>query len=479
MSVYTHKTSAFAGGFRSDLGALEPAGVKAKITWYKRSVAKRYRAMTPDRVADAMDDGNLYISTKVDGELWFLCKLGGEVAFCAPNGRVLEGGVAVCAEAERMLAKAGDILVAGELFAVVRDGRSRCGTVASALADASLAPTLGFKAFDLVSEDGVDAWQTPYEKRLARMTELFGEGRRVGVITTVEGQKDAVLAKYDEWVASGRFEGLVVRGEQGAIWKVKPALDLDVVVLGFGEHRAAGTADIRELIVGLIRDDGRFQVLGTVANGLSDSDRIAWLRRLEPLVVPSSFRMANSEGTLCRFVRPEIVLEVRCTDLLDSDGRDAAIRRMVLAYDRDTGWAPEGIHPFVALLHPVVMRERPDKPIEPAYVGMAQITALLPFTEEAATVATPAASRSEVLHRRVWTKAGKGGTAVRKVVLVATHKGGEGADWPEFCAVFTDYSAGRKEPLQTTVRVASTRGSIDAAVQEWIADNVKKGWDER
>ncbi len=481
MSVYTLRTNPYAGGSRSDLGALEPAGLKARLAWYKRAVAKRYRALTPDRVAEVMEDGELFVSTKVDGELWFLCKLDGQVAFCAPNGRVLEGAaIPLCAEAERALAACGDLVVAGELFALVAGGdRARCGQVASALADASRAATLGFKAFDLVSEGGVDNTLTPYPVRFARLEALFGQGRRVGLVTTVQGHKDAVAARYDEWVNSGKFEGLVVRSESGTIWKIKPALDVDVVVLGYGEHRDSDGADIRELIVGLLRDDGRFQVLGTVANGLSDSDRIAWLRRLEPTVVPSTFRMANSEGTLCRFVRPEVVLQVRCTDLLDTDGRDAAIRRMVLAYDPVAGFAPEGVQPFVALLHPVVQRERPDKPVNPAYVGLTQITALMPMDLDA-PVGAPAAptARAEVLHRRVWAKGGKGGTAVRKLVLVATHKAGDG-EWPAFCAFFTDYSPGRKEPLQTALKVASTRETLDAIAEAWIADNIKKGWEER
>jgi hypothetical protein len=47
---------------------------------------------------------------------------------------------------------------------------------------------------------------------------------------------------------------------------------------------------------------------------------------------------------------------------------------------------------------------------------------------------------------------------------------------------FTDFSAGRAEPLDTTVRWAATRAAADAAIEAWKAENVKRGWvlaDER
>lgn len=480
MSVHSRRGQPYAGGLRSEVGALEPAELVARVHWYKRNVAKRYKALTSDRL-DELEEGALHVSTKVDGELWFLSKLQGQVALVAPNGRVLEGAVPVCQEAERLLARCGDVLVAGELFVASADGRPRSGQVASTLADPTAAPKLGFKAFDLVNEAGADAWQTPYEQRFARLRELFGEGRRVAVVETVVIPRERVAERYVEWVESGRFEGLVARGESGRTYKVKPALTLDVVVLGFGEHRDSAVADVRELVVGLLRDDGRYQVLGTVANGLNDAQKITWLRRLEPMVVPSSFRMANSEGTLCRFVRPELVLEVRCTELLDTDTRDAPVRRMVLSHDPATGWVPEGLQPFAAMLHPVVVAERTDKPVHPDYVGLAQITANLPGDAEVAPAEVAAASAAaEQLDRKVWVKSGKGGTAVRKLVLVATHKGGgPDAEWPPFYAFFTDYSPGRKEPLQTSLKVASTRERLDAIAEAWIADNVKKGWEPR
>jgi len=440
-------------------------------------VAKRYRIVPPGLLAERLPEGNLHVSTKVDGELWFLVKLSGEVALCAPNGRVLQG-LPVVAEAEKLLADAGDLIIAGELFALVKDGRPRVHHVARALSEEERAKTLGFKAFDLVTDGDEDMLPTPYEQRWARLQELLASGRRVAPVTTLEGAVDTALQCWDEWVDAGKCEGLVVRTEQGLVCKVKPQLHIDVVVLGFGERRTASQREIRELIVGLMRDDGSFHVLGTVAGGLTETDKVTWFRRLDPMVVPSSFRMANSEGTLCRFVRPEIVLQVRCSDLIDSDSRDAPLRRMALGFDAETGWTPLGILPIVSMIHPVIEREREDKPVEPAHVGLDQVYAYLPFAGRADKPQERSLPDAEVLERKVWTKMARGTTAVRKYVTIATNKADHDPDHPPYVAWFTDFSATRKEPLKTTIRVASTPDKLQAHVDAWMGKNIKRGWNE-
>jgi hypothetical protein len=476
-SVFTDDWRDHGDGRKAPPGSLAPGGILARLRHYKRTVARRYRIVPPNLVADYLPDGNLHVSTKVDGELWFVVKLSGEVALCAPNGRVVQG-LPVADEAEELLKDAGDLIIAGELFAVAREGRPRVHHVARALGEASLSSSLGFKAFDLVAEGDDDPQQRPYEERYSRLQELLDGGRRLALVTTLEGAADTALECWEKWVESGRFEGLVVRTEQGLTYKVKPTLHVDAVVLGFGERRTASQREIRELIVGLLRDDGAFQVLGTVAGGLSETDKVTWFRRLDPMVVASSFRMANSEGTLCRFVRPEVVVQIRCSDLIDSDSRDAPIRRMTIAYDADGGWTPLGIMPIVSLIHPVLEGERPDKPVEPAHVGLEQVYAYLPFAGRDRRPEEPELTRSEVLDRRVWTKEARGATVVRKYVVIGTNKADESPDYPPFVVHFTDWSATRREPLQTTIRVASTREKLDVHVQAWVDKNIKRGWQE-
>ena len=68
----------------------------------------------------------------------------------------------------------------------------------------------------------------------------------------------------------------------------------------------------------------------------------------------------------------------------------------------------------------------------------------------------------------------KGKDAVRKFVLAK--RGGEDALPYVFC--FTDYSAGRKEPLKVTTEYAYTEVRARALFDGCIAENVKKGWEK-
>ena len=49
---------------------------------------------------------------------------------------------------------------------------------------------------------------------------------------------------------------------------------------------------------------------------------------------------ANRDGTLCRFVRPEIVVEVKLSDLVETAANEVTVVRMSLAYDARPGEAP-------------------------------------------------------------------------------------------------------------------------------------------
>jgi len=59
-----------------------------------------------------------------------------------------------------------------------------------------------------------------------------------------------------------------------------------------------------------------------------------------------------------------------------------------------------------------------------------------------------------VVRRGVYSKTTKDKVAVRKYLIIDTHKGHD-RNYPAFVTFFTDYSPGRKEPLQTTLRSAS------------------------
>jgi hypothetical protein len=470
------------GKSRPELVTLEDAEILSRLQTYKRAVARRYRVLPPEGLEQNLPKGNLWISPKLDGELWFLLKRAGRVVLCAYNGRILEGsGVEIDAEAR--LEGVGSALVAGELFAALPgvEGRPRCFHVSRALSEPALRAHLSFHPFDLLEEDGRNALGSPYVERLARLRALFPEGAKLGTITSVEGDAAMAAAYFREWVATQKFEGLVVRSEQGLTFKIKPAFSLDAVVVAFGERVVQGVTqnvkEMRELELALLRDDGSLHLLGSVGGGFSQEDRVRWRERLAPLTVPSAFRLANRDGTLCHFVKPEIVVEVRCHDLVDTDGSDVPIQRMTLRYAPGAGYAPLGPLPFVSPISPVFLRERGDKRVDAGSVGLDQVYSRIPFEARFGAAERTPAVEPRVLKRVVYVKEMKGQVAVRKYVALATGRASD-SSWPPYVVYFTDYSDGRAEPLKVSLRVAGSQESLDRHIATWVAENVKRGWSE-
>lgn len=477
ISSWALASETYGKGRKAGVGALLDQELLQQLIRYKRQVAKRYRVIEPELIERALPGEALFFSPKLDGELWFLVKKERDIALVAYNGRVLHGISCLDGVLER-LEGVSSLVIAGELVANLGSERSRSHHVGTAMSDGKLETALSFHAFDLVLDEHQDALFRSYEDRHERLLALLGEevGARCTVVHTQRGEPSLVSRRYREWVVSDKYEGVVARSERGLTYKIKPTTTLDLVVLAFGERMTEQGKQVRELQVGLVREDGSFQLVGSVGNGFSDEDRMRWHARLSAIESKSSFRLANREGTLCRFVEPKIVVEVRVSDFLASDGWDVPIRRMSLSWDPTAGWKALGEMRTTVLLHPVLLRERTDKTVDLGSVGMAQISAYLDGSTEEATPSTRRAS-AEIVRRGVFTKETKGLVQVRKYVVVKTHKEHEGTH-PPFVVFFTDYSHGRKEPLQTSLRTAATEPGADALVASWVADNVKRGWAE-
>jgi hypothetical protein len=157
----------YAGGRKAPVGGLADAALLDRLLRYKRQVAKRYRVLESAKIETGLPKGNLWISPKLDGELWFLIRRGNDLALCAHNGRVLHGIPLLTALAAK-LGQGPDFLVAGELVAPIGEGRPRSHHIATAFADETHARALAFHPFDLVEDAGADTLGRPYAERLAR-----------------------------------------------------------------------------------------------------------------------------------------------------------------------------------------------------------------------------------------------------------------------------------------------------------------------
>ena len=76
-----------------------------------------------------------------------------------------------------------------------------------------------------------------YEERLATLQRLLEGGSALDVVKSeIATSASQVEEHFDTWVDGGEAEGLVIRAEDGRIFKLKPVVTIDAVVVGFTER---------------------------------------------------------------------------------------------------------------------------------------------------------------------------------------------------------------------------------------------------
>jgi hypothetical protein len=122
-------------------------------------------------------------------------------------------------------------------------------------------------------------------------------------------------------------------------------------------------------------------------------------------------------------------------------------------------------------LFPTFHKLRPDKEFSPQSVRLYQLTRR--------EIAAPELihrdlSALEIVRREVYAKEVKGALAVRKLV-VGRRPATSGA-FP-YVIFWTDYSAGRKTPLEVSTLFAHTETRAEALVKKLLEENVTKGFE--
>jgi hypothetical protein len=452
--------------------SLSDAELADQLASYRRRVAGNYRPLPPDEIVK-LPNGPMWVSEKIDGELWFMVSQGGETFLANPQGSVIAGDIPVIFQAGKL---SDGTIIAGELHAKVEGRRARVGDLAAAMAGgvSAKSESIAFAAFDLVQEAG-NTELGGYADRLKMLQGLIKGSENLSVVSTeTPATSSEVKALYDSRVASGQAEGLIVRLETGLIYKLKPEVKLQMVITAY-TVKADQPDMVRSILLSLIKNDGSFQILGGCGNLGSEEDRKSLLAKLEALKTESSARYASDGGGLYTFVKPDLVAAVTVTDLqsLLSDGSPAT--GMQVAFGKD-GWSSLGMHAGPKLIHPVMTGLLSDAKADQATAGYAQVADYLPPAKQEQSFGK--LPESTVIRRDVWTKSAKGATAVRKLLVWKTNKDQADPSYPAYVVHWTDYSAGRATPLDRNVRLATDEKSALAIAEELISENIKKGWEK-
>ena len=243
MSIFNlKKPKALGTGQMIQNGGISDKEVLSKLLGYRKSVVAGYRSLLVDDISSNIAFGEMYVSPKIDGELWFLIIDNGEAALSNTSGKVIFGDIPLLDEVKAQMSQfQGQSIFAGELYVATKDTRPRVSDLASALGGGPKAEVnkLGFAVFDVLH--GGDSKSVmplaEYAERLEMMQRIFEKGKRVKCVKTeVANTPEDAKGFYDSWVEEGNAEGLIIRQNNGRIYKVKPSFTVDAVIIGYREE---------------------------------------------------------------------------------------------------------------------------------------------------------------------------------------------------------------------------------------------------
>lgn len=444
---------------------------------YKRSLSNQFMLVDGAKLTDKVKGEDLFVTLKVDGILQVLFYHNEMVEAYGTNGRrtidlpCLQEFASLCHKAGLQQA-----VIAAELFAPL-NGRERVGDVATALADPALHDKLHLAPHNIIELNGEPFAATHYKQTHQRLMQLFDHGELVHpVIGNSASSAYEVEAFYDHWVTDGGAEGVVVHCENPMVWKVKPRHTIDAVIVGYtvdDEH----PDHLREMLLAVDYADGMFQQFAVTGGGMSDDEKMSMQEHLSQLCVTSEYIATDSRNVAFQMVKPEVVVEMSCLELVAEDGKGRPKENTLMSYHAEQGYLVEGSIAGFAAHSPNFVRLRPDKRAIPADIRHSQLTDLCAPSEQKCGSCLNALHKSQVLLRRIFTKGSGEKLMVQKYLVWKTNKEETGV-FPAYVFHYTDFSVGRKEALKRDIRVSSSRQQIMDLCELSIEENVKKGWTE-
>lgn len=425
---------------------------------YKKRFASRFIPLEGENAQNDLPDAESYVySEKLDGHIGYAVVQDGVVNFYNRSATLLS-----LPKLASIFPKVEGIW-AGELY--IKQERSRSFLVSSAVANES--DDLCFSVFD-----AVHLMDLPFNERMEVVTKSIPKTDRVHPMTwhTSESKKE-VLAIYKEWTEAGK-EGLIVQPGKGLLFKLKPKVELDVAVLGYSMKEDG--SGIRSLLVGVKNKNNQWMVCASVGGGFKEEDRVAWMNRLEPLVIEADIVLVAKNKLAYKWIKPEIVVQIKCIEVINEDSSGIIYKEILTYEETKNEYVSEGKTAGISIVSPVFLHERTDKKADIADTGINQIADRIELIE-AGEESNEHKITSDILFRKVYTKTGKGSTAVRKFVGVKTNRS---INFPAFYLFSTDFSAGRKDPLKTEINLASDPTILQQLLEDAIAENIKKGWEE-
>jgi ATP-dependent DNA ligase len=274
--------------------------------------------MEAELVRELPDGDGWQYEPKWDGFRGVLENLGPELALWSRNGRPLLRYFPELRPLGELMpphsALDGEIVIARDGALDFDAMQTRLHPAESRIRKLSAEIPAEYVVFDVLVWDGEPVWQLPLEERRVRVEGL--RGFRLSPATRSLADARAWLDRFEalglDGVIAKKLDAAYLPGSRDAVVKVKEHRTADCVVIGLRRNKQG---ELATLLLGLYRDDGGIDYVGTCA--VAAGKRKEFVERLLPLAEGAAerrFSEPNRWGTgeLEQIaLRPEEVVEVR------------------------------------------------------------------------------------------------------------------------------------------------------------------------
>jgi len=350
--------------------------------------------------------------------------------------------------------------------------------VARAPASEEEVDSLCFAVFNIYDLDGTD-FTMQYDEAMTQTKKLFPKGDRVHPVEYVTGKRKDVFEQFQQWVVEEGAEGVVLRSDSSGVFKIKLKHSLDLAVIGFSEGIDDRAGMLHSMLIGIVRVDGDFQIVGRVGGGFSDDERKDLLKTFSKQVVDSDYHEVNSDQVAYQMIKPGLIAEISCLDIVSRTSHGNTIDKMILQWSKDKkNWSGVRRLPLCSIISPQFVRLRDDKKPNADDVSITQLSDIAEIPDSNVAATDLELPESEILQRSTATKVLKGATMVRKLICWKTNKEEESRDYPGYVLHLTDYSPNRKSPLAHEICVSDSREQIDELFEAWEKKYYVRGWEK-
>lgn len=334
--------------------------------------AQGMRAITIEGLKALLKASQAVVQTKIDGELQALY-FDGQKAYFAALGGGIRTELPVLDEAARALRahRAGKTVIIGELagvdegmnplhfndtLSIIRNPKGYAH--AHGLSEETALKRIYFHPFELAILGGkkLDNYSDlhTYLENFAKLKSLLASAGYIRPMRAKVGTFEAIQAFYDRWVEERGAEGVVVRRQDGSVYKVKKLSTYDLAVIGVTPGKGRHKGRLGALVMAWAVRTHKAIDYGYAANvgtGLSDQAREEAWRWAQ--ANKATFKDGRAPTQDIVWVKPHRVYEIAWERINP---------KMVRAYTYADGAYRETEPAFaVSLSKPRVVRRRDDK----------------------------------------------------------------------------------------------------------------------